>query len=112
MLRGNWHLLAVLGGLEVARFGLDLIKFGKAASYHSYLAKTWGLVMGGGVIALLSFGGPRWLIWLSLMVGIAADCEGLAMSLVLPRWTRDVKGLGAALTSRRAMLASTIPPAG
>ena len=43
VLRGNRHLLAVLGTLEIARYAVDLRKFGKGASYHSYLAKTWGL---------------------------------------------------------------------
>jgi len=104
VLRGNWHLLAALGVLEIARHIFDLWKFGKGASYHSYLAKSWGLVMGIGVIALLSFGGPRWMIWFSLMVGIANNCEGLAMSLMLPRWQNDVKTLAAARRLRREML--------
>lgn len=108
VLRGNWHLLAVLGVLEVARYGFDFWKFGRAASYHSYLAKAWGLVMGAGVIAVLSFGGPRWMIWVSLMVGIAANCEGLAMSLMLPRWKNDVKTLWVAGALRREMLRGTL----
>lgn len=105
VLRGNWHLLAALFALEIVRHAFDFWKFGKGASYHSYLAKSWGLVMGIGVIALLSFGGPRWLIWVSLMVGIANNCEGLAMSLMLPRWQNDVKTLAAAWRLRREMLA-------
>jgi phosphatidylglycerophosphate synthase len=104
VLRGNWHLLATLGALEVVRFGFDLWKFGKGASYHSYLAKAWGLVMGVGLIAVLSFGGPRWMVWVSIMVGIAADCEGLAMSLILPRWQNDVKTLAAAWRLRGKMI--------
>ena len=104
LLKGNWKLLAVLGALEVARHGFDRWKFGRGAAYHSYLAKAWGLVMGVAVIGVLSFGGPRWLVWVSVMVGIAADLEGFAMSLMLPRWKNDVKGLGAAWRLRREML--------
>jgi phosphatidylglycerophosphate synthase len=104
ILRGNWHLLAALAVLEVTRYGFDFWKFGKGASYHSYLAKTWGLVMGVGVIGVLSFGGPRALVWVSLMVGIAANCEGLAMSVMLPKWKNDVTTLGAAWKLRREML--------
>ena len=104
VLRGNWHLLAVLGSLELTRYAYDLWKFGKGASYHSYLAKAWGLVMAVGLIAVLSFGGPRWMVWVSILVGIAADCEGLTMSLMLPRWRNDVKTLGAAWRLRREML--------
>ena len=104
LLRGNWKLLAVLGLMEVVRHGFDRVKFGRSASYHSYMAKAWGLVMGVAVIGVLSFGGPRWLVWVSLIVGIAADAEGLAMSLMLPRWQNDVKGLPAAWKLRREIL--------
>ena len=105
LLRGNWKVLVVLGVFELARHGFDRVKYGKAASYHSYLAKLWGLVMGTAVICFLSFGGPRWMIGVSVLVGIAADAEGLAMSLILPRWQNDVKTLPAAWRLRRAMLA-------
>lgn len=106
VLRGNWRLLVVLGSLELLRYGFDLWKFGKGASYHSYLAKAWGLVMAVGLIGVLSFGGPRWMVWVSIMVGIAADCEGLAMSLMLPEWRNDVKTLWAAWRLRGELLAS------
>ena len=104
LLRENWKLLATLGSLEVLRYGLDWLKYGRAASYHSYLAKSWGLVMGVAVIGALSFGGPRWLVWASLTIGIASDAEGLAMSLMLPRWRNDVKTLSTAWKLRGEML--------
>ena len=104
LLRGNWKLLAVLGTMEVLRHGFDRWKYGRGAAYHSYVAKLWGLVMAVAVIAVLSFGGPRWLVWVSVMVGIASDVEGLAMSLMLPRWQNDVKTLAAAWRLRQAML--------
>ena len=108
LLRGNWHLLATLALLELGRHGFDRWKFGRAAAYHSYVAKAWGLVMGVAVIGVLSFGGPRWLVWVSLLVGIASDVEGLAMSLMLPRWQNDVKTLPAAWRLRRQMLGNTL----
>jgi CDP-diacylglycerol--glycerol-3-phosphate 3-phosphatidyltransferase len=104
LLRENWKLLATLGSLEVLRYGLDWLKYGRAASYHSHLAKSWGLVMGAAVIGALSFGGPRWLVWVSLMIGIASDAEGLAMSLMLPCWRNDVKTLSTAWKLRGEML--------
>ncbi len=107
LLRGNWRLLATLGALELLRHGFDWAKFGRAAAYHSYLAKCWGLVMGVAVIGVLSFGGPRWLVWVSVMVGIASDLEGLLMSAVLPRWRNDVKTLGMAWRLRREMRGET-----
>ena len=93
LMRQHLWLLIALGAFEVARHAFDWWKFRRAASYHSYLAKLWGLVMGVGVTFVISFGGPAWLVTIALLLGIAADCEGLAMSLILPRWQNDVKSL-------------------
>ena len=100
VLREHAWLLGGLLSLEAARFAFDFAKFGKPASYHSYLAKTWGLVMAVAVTATFATGGGGWLIATALMLGIACNAEGLAMSCVLPDWTRDVKTLSAALRVR------------
>lgn len=95
--------IAVLS-MEAARFAFDFAKFGKPASYHSYLAKTWGLVLATAVVkAFASEYGSAW-IMASLLLGIVCNAEGLAMSLALPKWTRDVKTLSAALRMRLMIL--------
>ena len=48
-------LLAVLLA-EAANQGFSLAKFGKPASYHSYIAKTWGLVLASAVVAMFATG--------------------------------------------------------
>ena len=103
VLRGNWQLLTALFATEAMRYGFDFWKFGKGASYHTYLAKCWGLVMAVAVIGVLSFSGLQWLIPVSLVLGIACNAEGLAMSVVLPRWKNDVKTLTAAWRLRKTM---------
>src|SRR5882757_8299276 len=47
-------LLIALLGLEAVRFGFNFAKFGRPASYHSYLAKLWGLVMAIAVIEMFA----------------------------------------------------------
>ena len=44
------------------------------------------------------------LVPLALGLGIASNFEGLAMSLMLPVWRKDVKTLGAAWVLRREMV--------
>jgi CDP-diacylglycerol--glycerol-3-phosphate 3-phosphatidyltransferase len=106
-LRHNARMLAVLMLLEGARLGVDLTKFGKPASYHSYLAKTWGLVMAIAVTA--TFVTPRGTVLLpiALGLGIACNLEGLAMSVILPLWRKDVKGLRAAWRIRSMLSVDT-----
>lgn len=99
LLRANAVLLGVLLALEAVRWGVDFAKFGKPASYHSHLAKAWGLVMATAVVVAVA--APGWrsasmLLAGSLSLGIACDLQGLAMSVVLPVWRKDVKGLRAA----------------
>ena len=105
VLRASAWPLAMLFGLEGVRYAFDFWKFGKGASYHSYLAKVWGLVMALAVIAVLSFGGPSWAVRVSILLGIAANVEGLAMSVMLPHWTHDVRTLRAAWDLQRRMRA-------
>lgn len=103
-----WHangiLLLALLSLEAIRFAVDYARFGKPASYHSYLAKTWGLVMAAAVITAFALHRNNILIPTALILGIACDLEGLTMSFLLPIWQKDVKTLNTALALRRQLL--------
>lgn len=107
-LRENAGLLAALLVAEVARYVVDFAKFGKPASYHSYLAKMWGLVMAIAVVTTLATGGGGLLIRGSLVLGLLCNAEGFAVSLILPRWTRDVKGIAAAMELRQEHVTTSI----
>lgn len=89
---------------EAVRFGFDLVKFGKPASYHSYLAKTWGLVLAVAVIA--TFATQRVSGWMgaAIVLGVLSNLETMAMSMVLPVWKRDVKTLALAWRIRVGLL--------
>jgi phosphatidylglycerophosphate synthase len=101
--RADAGLKGALLSLEAMRFTLDFAKFGKPASYHSYLAKAWGLVMAIAVVAIFAPPHSGLLIPVALLLGIACNLEGLAMSLLLPAWRNDVKSLRAALRLRDEM---------
>ena len=105
--RHNAILLIPLLSLESLRFGLDFAKFGKPASYHSYLAKSWGLTMAVGVVGVFWLRHSNPLLSFALALGIACNLEGLAMSVMLPVWRKDVKTLRAAWQLRRQLLAQS-----
>lgn len=94
-----WMALAVVA-LEIARYAFDLAKFRREAAYHAWSAKAWGLSLFAALVALLGFGSARPLVPLALALGIVADAEGLAISIVLPVWTHDVRSLVHALRIR------------
>lgn len=103
-----WHqyrsgVLVVLG-CEALHYALDFMKFGKPASYHSYLAKTWGLVLAVAVVATFATQGVS--IWMdaAIVLGVLSNAETFAMSLILPVWRRDVKTLVTAWRLRMDLL--------
>jgi phosphatidylglycerophosphate synthase len=101
-------LLSVLG-LEAIRFAFDFTKFGKPASYHSYLAKLWGLVLAAAVMTAFATERASLLIPAALVLGSACNLEGLAMSAILPVWQRDIRTLRAAWRLRRELHPAIAP---
>ena len=96
-----WHLhpsaiterltpLLVLCGLELIRYVFDFEKFGREASYHMWSSKLWGVALFVGFFALLALGITGSPVSVAIYVGIAADLEGLAISIVLREWKTDV----------------------
>src|SRR5262249_48535623 len=86
----------VIGGLirvEVLHHAFAAAKYGRHASYHSVLSKIWGLLMAAAMIALLGFGVDNWFMDFTIVWGILCNLQGLAMSLLLPTWQRDVPTL-------------------
>ena len=106
LLRARLALIAALLALEVLRWIFDWLKYRRMASYHTYASKFWGILLAAASLAVLSFHGPYWILTLALVWGILCDLEGLAMSLLLPVWTRDVKTLRRAWLLRRQILAA------
>jgi phosphatidylglycerophosphate synthase len=99
--RSYGGLLVLLLVLETMRFAFDFAKFGRPASYHSYLAKVWGLVMAVAVIGVFALDRSNVLVPVALVLGILCNVEGMAMSAVLPVWRKDVKTLAKAWRIRR-----------
>jgi phosphatidylglycerophosphate synthase len=102
--RSYGGLLVALLLLEALRFAYDFAKFGKPASYHSYLAKSWGLVMAVAVVGVFALDRSNVLVPTALVLGILCNVEGMAMSLVMPVWRKDVKTLAEAWRIRREVL--------
>jgi CDP-diacylglycerol--glycerol-3-phosphate 3-phosphatidyltransferase len=104
VVRERLWLLGVVLCFEAGRMLFDWMKYGKMASYHSYAAKVWGILLASAVIAVLCFDHGAWLVTCALAWGIVCNLESLAMSLMLPEWAHDVKTLGQAIVLRREML--------
>jgi CDP-diacylglycerol--glycerol-3-phosphate 3-phosphatidyltransferase len=88
--------IAALVALEASCLAFAFVKFGKLPSYHSYIAKTWGLVLASALVAAFVTTHPvGWLV-AALVLGALSNLEGLAISLIMPVWRHDVKTLAMA----------------
>ena len=96
--------IAMIVFLEAARYPLDWYRFGRGASYHAYSAKLFGISIVVAVTAIIGFSVVSPFLWISLVIGIISEVEGILISLVLPHWTYDVKHLGIAMTIRRRQI--------
>ena len=93
LVRPYFPALAVLLMLEAVRYAYDIRKFGKEASYHMWSSKLWGLLLFIGMWSLLVLHRGGWPVALAIFWGIAADLEGLAISMTLRKWQTDVPTL-------------------
>lgn len=105
----RWSLLVALLVAEALNFTVAIAKFGKPASYHSYLAKTWGLVLAAAVVTEFASAHAGPIIAAALGLGILCNLEGIAMSLVLPDWVHDVKTIAVAWRLRGCILRHRYP---
>ena len=101
-----WGIGLVIA-LEAARYPLDWVRFRRGASYHSRAARLLGIALIPVCGAVMALGRIGPFLWLALAIGLYSELEGIAISLVLPRWTHDVPHLGAALAIRRASRAGS-----
>jgi len=99
----NLPALILLLALELTRYLFDFIKFRKEASYHMWSSKLWGLCLFAGFFCALVFGTTGWPVYLAIYCGLLADCEGLLISAILPRWKNDVPTFVHALRIRREL---------
>ncbi|MGO9325446.1 MAG: CDP-alcohol phosphatidyltransferase family protein [Terracidiphilus sp.] len=96
---------------ESIHIGFGWLKFGRMPSFHTYAAKLWGFLLAVAAIALLGFDRGAWLLTCSLIWGIACQTESLTISILLPEWAYNVKGLRRAIALRREMRAVRKPEA-
>lgn len=99
VIANRWLLAGVFGTL-VLNHAIELLKFGREASYHAWSARAWGAALFISLV-LLFVADDGSLVHLALVIGLVSHGENLAITLVLRQWTHDVPSIFAALALRR-----------
>jgi CDP-diacylglycerol--glycerol-3-phosphate 3-phosphatidyltransferase len=101
--------IAVLIALELARWAVERLKYGRIAAYHMWSAKAWGITLWLGFSEAFVLGRPGPFLLSAVVLGILADMEGLGASLVLSRWHHDVPTLWHAIKIERSAIQPMTP---
>jgi CDP-diacylglycerol--glycerol-3-phosphate 3-phosphatidyltransferase len=80
---------------------IAFIKYGKATSFHTYLAKTSAVVQAVFILWLLFYGPVYWLFYFMIALGLLETLEEIALVFMYDTWVADVKGYFYALKDTR-----------
>jgi CDP-diacylglycerol--glycerol-3-phosphate 3-phosphatidyltransferase len=95
------ELIALLVS-EALCYVVSFIRFRRQTSTHSYLAKTFGVGLFIGMLAILGFGQGGLPVHVMSGIGLLANADVVLIILLLPQWDHDIPSSLHALRRRRA----------
>lgn len=78
-----------------------LFRYGRLSSFHTYLSKVAGYLLGIFIGVLFVFGFQPWLLYLAVGASVLGNLEEMLLLALLPEWRPDVKGLWWVLRERQ-----------
>jgi phosphatidylglycerophosphate synthase len=78
-----------------------LLRYGRLSSFHTYVSKVAGYLLGIFVGALFVFGFHPWLMYAAVATSVLGNLEELVLLRLLPAWRTDVRGVYWVLRERR-----------
>jgi CDP-diacylglycerol--glycerol-3-phosphate 3-phosphatidyltransferase len=107
---GVLHDHSTIGAVVIGAWLLEnvvaLVRYGRLSSFHTYLSKIAGYLLGIFVGVLFVFGLQPWLLYAAAGASVIGNCEELLLLAMLPKWRADVRGVFWILRERRAGTAS------
>lgn len=101
VLLAHGQLLALMLALFVLSQLPSLIRFRRAAAFHSYSAKAMGLAFLPAGYVLFGLGQGGWFIDVALVIAIVSHVERALIALLLPAWQTDIAWTGTAYRIRK-----------
>ena len=87
---------------DITEHFLAFLRYGRPSSFHTGLVRIAVFVFDAFLAVLFLIGFQAWLFYLAAIASLAAVLEEIAMILVMPDWSPDLRGgLVEALRRRR-----------
>jgi CDP-diacylglycerol--glycerol-3-phosphate 3-phosphatidyltransferase len=80
-------------GLWIGGALAGFLRYGRMASFHTFLSRVSAYAMGGFIAVLFLWGFNAWLFWAGVGLAVAAQIEEFILLALLPVWTPNVGGL-------------------
>lgn len=90
----------------LAEAALAFARYGRLSSFHTYVSKVAGYLLGIFVGVLFIFGFHPWLLYAAVATSVLGNLEELVLLHLLPDWRTDVRGVYWVLLERRRETAS------
>lgn len=92
VLEQHWVAGALLIGTWLTENVAALLRYGRLSSFHTYVSKVAGYLLGLFVGVLFVFGFQPWLLYVAVTVSVLGNLEELVLLRLLPEWRADVRG--------------------
>lgn len=99
----NGLLIIIAFTPYIVQMILAYSKYGKATSFHTYLAKLSAMVQGVFILWSLFFDPEYTLFYVMIVIGILETIEEISLIFMYDKWVSDVKGIYWALRDKRRL---------
>lgn len=90
----HWMVFAIPLFFFFTQLTLALLRYGKASSFHTYLAKGAAILQGFFLCSMFLFEHPvYWLFYITAIVTTIELIEEIIIVMVMPEWKTNVHGL-------------------
>jgi CDP-diacylglycerol--glycerol-3-phosphate 3-phosphatidyltransferase len=94
-------------GAWLAEAAVACVRYRRLSSFHTYVSKVAGYLLGVFVGVLFVFGFHPWLLYAAVATSVLGNVEEMVLLRLLPEWRADVRGVYWVLRERRAGTVAT-----
>ncbi len=102
-IKENYILILIAFTPYLIQMLIAFKKYGKATSFHTYLAKLSAFVQAFFILYSLFFGPNYFLFYFMIILGLIETIEEIILISMFDKWVSDVKGIYWALKDKRRL---------
>ncbi len=106
-MKDNLLIIVIAFSPYILQMLLAYKKYGKATSFHTYLAKSSAIIQGLFILSALFFSPNYSLFYFMIILGLLETTEEIILIFMYDDWVSDIKGIYWALKDKRRQKENT-----